>query len=260
MDSEKVRIIRSIIIDDEAAARDVIKDYLKFDNSVKIVAECDNGQDAVNMILEKKPDLVFLDIQMPEMNGFEIIEAVGEKNLPFIIFITAYDKYAIKAFEINALDYLLKPFNNKRFQNSLDRAKKSILTKSGFKHQITELLDNMKREQKYSKRFLVKTGGRVVILNTSEINRFESVSDYIKIHTKNEEFLIRGTLSSTEKKLDPDNFIRIHKSCIVNINFIKEFQPWGKNSHIIILKDGISLKLSRSYRERFLNVFNTPED
>lgn len=249
-------VISAVIIDDEPIARKIIRDYLKNNESIDIIGECGNGADAVVMILEKKPDLIFLDIQMPEMDGFEVIETLGIDNLPFIIFVTAYDRYAIKAFEINALDYLLKPFDDDRFYSSISRAVQHIQTKRNYKSELFNLLKGYKKKQKYLNKVLIKTGGRYLLLKTGDIQYLEAAADYVKVFTeKNESFLIRDTMNNLENRLNPDIFLRIHRSYIANIECIKEFQPWDKNNYIVVLKNGKELKLSRKYKERLFQIF-----
>ncbi|MFC1725666.1 LytR/AlgR family response regulator transcription factor [candidate division KSB1 bacterium] len=256
MSAHNKEIIRSIVIDDEPIARNVIKDYLKNEPQIEVIGECGNGADAVIMILEKKPDLVFLDIQMPEMDGFQVIDALGVKNLPFIIFVTAYDQYAIQAFEINALDYLLKPFDDDRFLQAIERVKEFIISNKKMKSQITNLMENVKNKNPYTKRLLIKSEGRFILLKTDEIKYIESASDYVKIFSGDESFLMRKTMHSLEERLNPQIFIRIHRSFIVNIDFIKEFQPWDKNNYIVILKDGVELRLSCKYRDRLFEMLD----
>ncbi len=252
-----MRKIKLIIIDDEPVARNIIKKFLAGENDFEIIGECGNGEDAVSMIIELKPDLIFLDIQMPEMDGFEVINAVGTKNIPYIIFVTAYDQYAIKAFEINAVDYLLKPFDKERFLNSINRAKDIINSKNDIKTQIKDLIENMNKNQKIMERILIKSGGKIFFLKTDEISWIEAAAYYVKLHFGKDSYLIRETLNNMENKIDPSKFIRIHRSYIVNIEFIKELQPWFKNKYVVILKDGTKLNLSRNFREKFFNLFNS---
>ncbi len=252
--------IQSLIVDDELAARELIKNYLAGDASFIVTGEASNGIDAIKQIIKKKPDLVFLDIQMPEMDGFEMIETIGLDNLPYIIFVTAYDQYAIKAFEINALDYLLKPFDRKRFLSAINRAKEHLLSKKTIENQITSLLSNIKKETKYLSKIMIRTGGRIFFLNDDDIKWIEAASNYIKIFSGNDNYLVKDTLGNFEKKINPDKFVRIHRSCIINIDFIREIQPWDKNNHLVILDNGKELKLSRSYKDRIFDLFGSRSD
>jgi two-component system LytT family response regulator len=249
--------IRALIIDDEPVARNIIKEFLRDDEDLEIVGECGSGSEAFESIPEQKPDLIFLDIQMPEMDGFEVIEALGRENLPHIIFVTAYNQYAIKAFEINALDYLLKPFDKERFRKALLRAKEMIRANETIDDKIKNLVTKFRDEKKYLDRILIKNGGRIFFLKAVEINWIEAAAYYANLHTAKESHLIRDTLNNLENKLDPAVFIRIHRSYIVNIEFIKELQPWSKNSYVVILKDNTKLNLSRNYRERLFNLFDS---
>ena len=249
--------VKSIIVDDEPIARSIIKKFLSEEEEIEIIGECGNGIDAVKMILEEKPDIVFLDIQMPEMTGFEVIEEIGYANLPHIIFVTAYDQYAIKAFEINALDYLLKPFDKDRFHNSIVRAKELIGSKNELKEHIKDLIGSINQEAKYLNRILIKSSGRVYFLKTSEISYIEAAAYYVKLHSGKKEHVIRETLNNLESKLDPEVFVRIHRSHIVNIDYIKELEPWFNNKYLVIMKDGAKLNLSRNFRERLFGLFDT---
>lgn len=247
--------IRSIIVDDEPVARNIIKRFLKNDADIKIIGEAGNGQDAVKIIFEEKPDLVFLDIQMPEITGFDVIEQVGTENLPFIIFVTAYDEYTLKAFEINALDYLLKPFNKQRFENSINRAKDLIWSKKYIKRKIDSLLDDIGKQKKILNKILVKTGGRVLFLETRDIEWIEASAYYVKIYSKKGIYPFRETLTNLENKLDPDRFIRIHRSFIVNTDAIKEIKQEVNNNFVVILNDNTRLNLSRNYRQKLFKIF-----
>ncbi|MFC1493205.1 LytR/AlgR family response regulator transcription factor [candidate division KSB1 bacterium] len=250
-------LIRSLIVDDEIAAREIIKNYLSDDGSFEVIGESGNGIDAVKQIVEKKPDLVFLDIQMPEMDGFEVIGTIGLEDLPHIVFVTAFDQYAIKAFEINAIDYLLKPFDRIRFLSAINRAKEHLLSKKAIENQLSNLLSNIKRESHYLSKIMVKTGGRVYFLKADDIKWIEAASNYIKIFSGRDSYLVKDTLNNFEKKINPNQFVRIHRSCIINVNFIHEIQPWDKNNHLVILEDGKELKLSRSYKDKIFDLFGS---
>src|SRR5678816_2167450 len=206
--------IRTIIIDDEPLARDRIKRLLRDEDGVQIVGECGNGTDAVKSISELNPDLVFLDIQMPGKNGFEVIKSLNSKKLPTIIFVTAYDQYALQAFDVHALDYLLKPFNRDRFQRAVDRARDQVEDRhrGDLDERLTSLIENLKSEKKYLDRLVVKTVGRVFFLKTDEIDWIEAAGNYVRLHVGKESHMIRETMNGIEGKLDPDKFIRIHRS------------------------------------------------
>jgi len=189
---------------------------------------------------------------MPEVGGFAVLEALKDEHLPPVIFITAYDHYAVRAFEVHALDYLLKPFDRERFAAAMERAKKQLRRDpdNGIDARILALLEQIKEPQRYSERLVVKTGGRVFFLNTDEIDWIEAEGNYVSIHTGAKGYLLRETISSLETQLDPREFVRIHRSAIVRLDRIKELQPWSHGEYHVILHDGTQLTLSRSYRDK----------
>lgn len=244
-----------LIVDDEQPARKKIRSYLKKEPGIESIIEAETGIETVRLIRKNNPDVVFLDIQMPGMNGFEIIETVGVENMPAVVFVTAFDEYAIDAFEVQAVDYLLKPFDQKRFKKSLSRAIEQI--HSGCKNSafLKKLLSEIHKEKKYLHRIMVKKGYRYFFINTNEIMYISACEKYINLHTEQGKYLIRNTMKGVDSRLDPDNFARIHRSSIVNMNFIKELQPWSHGDCIVILKDGTRLNLSRRYRHKLLGRF-----
>lgn len=250
----KNKKITCLIIDDEPVARDIIRNFLKEEEDIEIAGECSNGVEAVSKILEIKPELIFLDVQMPGLNGLEVIEIIEKQYLPHVIFITAYDQYAVKAFEINAIDYLLKPVDKNRFKNSIEKGKKLILSKNSIKNQLNDLLLTLSKKDSYLKRMVVKYKDRYILINTSEIMWFEAASDYVTIHLKKDNFFIKDTIKNLEKKLNPAVFVRTHRSFLVNINYVKEFQPLDAKNHILVMHNGSELKLSLKYRKNFFSV------
>lgn len=249
--------IKTLIVDDEPLARDRIKRFLRDEDGVQIVGECKNGAEAIEAIASKDPDLVFLDIQMPEKNGFEVIKALGPKSLPTIIFVTAYDQYALQAFDVHALDYLLKPFNRERIKRAVSRAREHIEHKrlGNLDERLNSLLADLRSERKYLDRLVVKSVGRVFFLKTDEIDWIEAAGNYVKLHVGREAHMIRETMNGIESKLDPDKFLRIHRSTVVNIDRIKELHPMFSGDYAVILRNGTELALSRNYRERFTELF-----
>ena len=249
--------MRVLIVDDEPLARLRIRDLLKKEPDVGRIVEAANGLEAVSTIREQTPDLVFLDVQMPEMDGFEVLGAMDNERMPQIIFVTAYDQYAIRAFEVHALDYLLKPFDRDRFQKALQRVREQIrLERNGdFQSRLQELLDDIKPEKRYVGRLVVKSGGKMFFLKTDEIDWVEAAGNYVVLHVGREEHLLRETMNGLEQKLDPEKFIRIHRSKIVNIERIQEMKPWFSGEYLILLKDGTKLALSRKYREKMKDRF-----
>ena len=249
--------IRVLIVDDEPLARRRIKSLLAHDSNVDVIGECSDGYKAVNSIGELNPDLVFLDIQMPAMDGFDVIRTIGPERMPTVIFVTAYDQYALKAFEVNALDYLLKPFDRRRFQKTLERAKAMIRGVQGnVNTQLLSLLKNLRREQDAPDRFIIRSGGRVVFLKVEEIDWMRTVGNYVRLQVGRDSHLMRETMTGMEAKLDPDRFMRIHRSTIVNLDRVKEVQPWVKGEYVVIMRDGTRLMMSRRYRERLNERLN----
>ena len=246
--------IKTIIVDDEPLARRNLRVLLKSDPTIELAQECDSGSSAVTMIHTLQPDLVFLDVQMPEMNGFEVLEALDGTALPLIIFVTAYDQYALRAFEVSALDYLLKPFSDERFQKALTQAKRQLAQQdtSELGKKLLTLLGAREAKAdapRYLTRLLVKTAGRVIFLRTEEIDWIEAYDNYVRLHTGGKAHLLRQTMNELEAGLNPKQFARIHRSTIVNLDRIKELHLHFNGEHLVMLQDGTELKLSRSRKE-----------
>lgn len=244
--------IRTLIVDDESLAREKIRSFLLRDPQIEVIGECSSGPDAVVAIQQSAPDLLMLDIQMPQMDGFSVLEAVSDKVLPHVIFVTAYDQYALRAFEFHALDYLLKPFDRDRFEQTLQRAKDQVFKErsSQFNQGIQALLEQLKERPRYLDRLVIKSTGRVFLLRTDEIDWIEAEGNYARLHVGKESYLLRETISALDSQLDPKVFLRIHRSTIVCLNRIKEMQSWFHGEFQVILKDGTQLLLSRTYREK----------
>jgi two-component system LytT family response regulator len=245
--------IRVLVVDDEPLAREKIRGMAAADPEIRVVGECTNGAEAIEAIQTIRPDLILLDVQMPEVGGFAVLEALKDEGLPPVIFITAYDHYAVRAFEVHALDYLLKPFDRERFKAAIERAKRQIRRDQngdGLDARILALLEQIKEPMRYCERLVVKTGGRVFFLNTDEIDWIEAEGNYVNIHTGKKSYLLRETISSLEAQLDPKEFVRIHRSSIVRLDRVKELQPWSHGEYHVILLEGTQLTLSRSYREK----------
>jgi len=249
--------IRTIIVDDEPLARDRVKRFLRDESDIAIVAECGNGVEAIEAITREKPDLVFLDIQMPEKTGFEVLAALAPEDLPATVFVTAYDQYALQAFDVHALDYLLKPFNRERIKRAVIRAREHIEHKNLGKldERLNSLIADLRGEKKYLDRLVVKAVGRVFFLKTDEIDWIEAAGNYVKLHVGRDAHMIRETMNGIESKLDPEKFLRIHRSTVVNIDRIKELHPMFSGDYAVILRNGTELALSRNYRERFTELF-----
>jgi two-component system LytT family response regulator len=240
--------IRAIIVDDEELARDRLRGLLNREPEVEVIGEAADGQSAVAMIEKLKPDLVFLDVQMPELNGFEVLSALEER--PNVIFVTAHDKFALKAFDVHAVDYLLKPFDRERFQTALQRAVSKIHGQKtdGSKAELNAVLEELK--PKTVERLLVKTQGRVLLVKAGDIDWVEAADNYVTLHVGKEVHMMRETMTSLEGRLPGDKFMRISRSTIVNVERIQELQPMFHGEYIVLLKSGAKLTLSRSYRDK----------
>jgi two-component system, LytTR family, response regulator len=243
--------IRALIVDDEPLGRRGVLRFLRDDPEIDVVAQCSDGQAAVDAILARNPDLVFLDIQMPEMDGFEVVRRVGPQNMPVTIFVTAYDRYAVRAFDANAIDYLLKPVGQARFERALARAKERIAESSNedVAERIVATLKQIKRQDKYLDRLPVSENGRILFVKTKEIDWIEANGNYARLHVGARTHEIRETLNSLERKLDPRDFLRIHRSTVVNVHLIKEIQPWFHGYHLVLLQNGQELRMSRYQNE-----------
>jgi two-component system LytT family response regulator len=246
--------IRVLLVDDEPLAREMLREMLEGDPDVTIVGESCNGREALEAIRAHSPDLLFLDVQMPEVGGFEVLASLEKGHVPYVIFVTAYDQYAVRAFEVQALDYLLKPFDQERFDVSWQRAKAQLIRdRNGgvsMDRRILALLEELKAGNKYLERLVIKAGGRIYFLETSEIDWIEAEGNYVSVHSAKKSHMLRETISSLESQLDPKKFVRIHRSAIVRLDFIQELQPWFHGEYRVILQDGTQLTLSRNYRDR----------
>ncbi len=247
-----------MIIDDEPLARRNIRLLLEKDPQIEILEECRDGREAVKAINALSPDLIFLDIQMPEIDGFDVLARVGPERIQAIIFVTAFDQYALKAFDVHALDYLLKPFDDERFANALRRAKAQIEAREidRLTKRLLALLEERESERKiaipsqaYLTRLMIKVSGRVVLLKVDEVDFIEADGNYAKLHVGRKEHLLREKMNDLEVQLDPGKFVRIHRSTIVNLDRIKEMHPHFNGDYVVILEDGRKLRLSRSRRE-----------
>jgi two-component system LytT family response regulator len=243
--------MKILVVDDESPARKKIRQFLK-DEGIDPVLEAEDGVEAVKRIEEEKPDLVFLDIQMPLMTGFEVIRAVGVENMPAVVFVTAYDKYALEAFEVEAVDYLMKPFDQDRFKRSFDRAAERIRLEREQKESYQKVLDQMRKREGFLQRIMVKQGPRFFYVKTDEITYISAEQKYMELHTEKKTFLIRETMNGIEESLDPAKFARIHRSTLLNVEYMQEIQPWFHGDCTVILKTGEKLTLSRRYRDRLI--------
>ena len=248
------KTLRAVIVDDEELARALLREYVESSSGIEIVAECANGFEAVKAISEKKPDLVFLDVQMPKLDGFEVLELIGQEVA--VIFVTAFDQYAMRAFDEHAVDYLLKPFSLERFQKALERARQRLgenpsSTPRGPKAlPATELARAARPPREYLQRIVVKDGARVHIIPVERLDYAEAQDDYVSLHSQGRSYLKEQTISSLEEALDPERFVRIHRSTIVNLERVEKIEPYAKDSRVAVLSDGTELPVSRAGYER----------
>jgi two-component system, LytTR family, response regulator len=235
-------MIKALIIDDEQPAREIIKHYLSSHEDITVMGECSDGFAGIKGINELKPELVFLDIQMPKLTGFEMLELMDDA--PYIIFTTAYDQYAIKAFEMNAVDYLLKPYSQERFNQAIQKAQERMAKTE--KPPIKKLAEHFAENQETLDRVVVKTGNKIKVIPEETILYIESQDDYVMIYTSEGKFLKQQTMKFFEQHLDQRHFIRIHRSYIANIDSIKQLELYEKNSYLAVLSNGAKLKVSDS--------------
>jgi two-component system LytT family response regulator len=251
--------IRALIVDDEPLARRRVRRLLAHDADVEIVGDCADGYEAVGAINEHAPDLVFLDVQMPELDGFAVLGRLKPEQLPLVVFVTAYDQYALQAFEVCAVDYLLKPFDRKRFELALSRAKTRLVHERGdeLSQRTLALLTELQARARHPDRILVKAGGRAFFLKADEIDWIEAEGKYVRLYVGRESYLLREAIGGIEAQLDPKMFLRIHRSAIVNIDRVRELQPWFHHEYRVILRDGTQLMLSRSCRKRLTDLLGS---
>ena len=244
--------VRTIIVDDEQLARERLRTLLGGHNELQIVGESADGLSALELIRHEKPDLVFLDVQMPELDGFEVLEGLTEEDRPIVIFVTAHDQFALKAFDVHAIDYLLKPFDKERFERALKRGLEMVhaARKEGRAQRLTGVLDEARTQVKRLDRLMVKSDGRVLLLKVDDIDWIEAADNYVNIRTGNESHMMRDTMNSLESRLPPEKFMRISRSTIVNLERIKELQPMFHGEYVVLLKNGAKLTLSRGYRDK----------
>ena len=242
--------VKALIVEDERLAANALHRMLLDDPEVHVIGIAADGKSAVAKIQALKPDIVFLDIEIPEMNGFDVIDEVGIDNMPIVIFVTAYDRYTLKAFEVHALDYLLKPFEENRLAAAVGRAKRELEFRKTYQRtKLSGLMESV-AERRGLKRFPIKSAGRTVFIQLDEIDYLEAAGNYVRLHTGQQEYITRDTMSAFESRLSDSDFVRIHRSVIVNRKRIKELRPWFTGEYVVILTTGKELTLSRGYRDR----------
>ena len=242
---------RAVIVDDEELARHIIRELLRPHSEIEVAAECSNGFEAVKAYSEHKPDLIFLDVQMPKLTGFDVLELIGEDIS--VIFVTAYDQYAMRAFEVHAVDYLLKPIGKKRFEEALERAKSRLGEKMP---SAQKLADSARPPQQFLERIVVKDGTRVTLIPVAKLDYVEAQDDYVGLASQGKKHLKQRTIASLEACLDPNCFVRIHRSYIVNLEKVVRIEPYGKDSRLAILNDGARLPVSRTGYARLQSLLD----
>ncbi len=248
-------MIRALVVDDEPLARESLRHLIARDPEFTVVGEC-TGVDAPRLVAETKPAVLFLDIQMPELDGFGVVEQLADGELPLIVFTTAFEEYALKAFDVYALDYLVKPFDDERFAETLARIKQRVQSGGGQTppDRLLQLLDSRER---HPKRILVRVRDKIVVVRTADIDWIEAADYYASIHSSGGTYLLRETLSDLEKRLDPERFLRVHRSAIVNVDRVREIHPLFRGDCTLVLTDGTQVKLSRTRRGEFERLFRS---
>jgi two-component system LytT family response regulator len=256
MTEQKITIM---IVDDEELARLRIRELVQKDPELHVISECSNGTEAVNVLMQSKPDILFLDIQMPDLNGFAVLRKLNTNDMPMVIFVTAFDEFAIKAFELHAFDYLLKPFKKKRFEDAVQHAKNALRTRNQKEwiQRTYSLLKSMTARGRYMDRFTIKDKGRVFFLKARNVDWIEAEDNYVRLHSGTDSYLIREKIGAVEKELDPAEFVRIHRGAIVNVESIQELQQWFKRDYRVVLRNGTILPLGRSYRNQLRKVLHS---
>jgi two-component system LytT family response regulator len=251
-----------VVVDDEPLARRRLARLLKKDATIDVVAQCAGGRAAVDEIRQQRPDLVFLDIQMPDLDGFAVVEAIGPEQMPAVVFVTAYDEYALRAFDVHAVDYLLKPYDEERFETALARARSRVEGRDHAPAHEEARLRALLREmvaaagstaprQRYPERLAVRSSDSTRILQVTDVDWFETYGNYVRVHVGRSTYLIRTTATQLMEELDPHRFARIHRRYLVNLDRVVEIQPWFGGDAVVLLRDGTKLRLSRFYKEAF---------
>jgi len=244
--------IRALIVDDEPLAREWVRSAVAEDPELEVLGECGDGFEAAEAIRRLKPDLVFLDVQMPGLDGFGVLEALSPEEIPAVVFVTAFDQYAVRAFEAQAVDYLMKPFSKERVEEAVRRVRELVKGRSieDFRESIARIVEKIRRDRSFPEWVLLKADGKNVFVKVRDIDWIESSRNNVRIHVGTTIYLLHETTSAIASRLDPKKFLRIHRSAIVNIERIKELHPWFNGDYAVILRDGTQLTLASSYRDR----------
>ena len=250
--------IRTLIVDDEPLAREGVRLLLHEHADFEVVAECGSGEEAVQQIEAADPDLVFLDVQMPGLDGFGVLESLSSRQLPSVVFVTAYDQFALRAFEAHALDYLLKPLEAERFGKALDRVRAQFKARQpgAVDEKLRMLLASLGAKDNYLERMVARTGGKIIIVRVEDVDWIEAAANYVRVHIGAQQFLVRETMANLEARLDPEKFLRIHRSVIVRKDRIKELEPLFQGDYSVVLADGTRLTSSRGYRDKIQSFLN----
>jgi two-component system LytT family response regulator len=247
---------RALIVDDEPWARTRINSLLSAEPDFTVVRECAGGAEAVAAIAELAPEVVFLDVQMPEIGGFEVVEAIGADAMPVVIFATAHQEYAVRAFDAGAVDYLLKPVDETRFRRTLERVRRDLEAPTAATHALREAMARVRKGGQFAERLVVNTSGRVVFVKVADIDWLEAAGNYVTIHAGREKFMFRETLRNLSERLDPAKFVRLHRSSVVNVERLRELSPWSRGEQVAVLNDGTQLPIGRAFRDRLMSVMN----
>jgi two-component system, LytTR family, response regulator len=257
---------RVVVVDDEPLVRDGLRGMLRDEPNMQLVGEAGDGSEAIEMIAAEEPDVVFLDVQMPERDGFAVLEALGALEIPAIVFVTAYDQYATRAFDVHAADYLLKPFDERRFRTAIGRVRERLAARRGAEASgttasnagaaVQALIDELRRRDRHADRLLVKDDRRVLVIQTDDIDWIEAADNYVRLHTRNRVHLMREPIGSLVRRLDPRRFVRVHRSAIVNVARIQELKPLPSGELTVVVGTGTQLRLGRRFRQAFLARFD----
>ena len=247
-------MLRTIVVDDEAVARRRVRRLLASEKDVTVTGEYADGASALEAIVTGRPDLVFLDVQMPELYGFDLVRALGAEPMPAIVFVTAFDRYALRAFDVNAIDYLLKPFSADRFRTAVSKARERITARRAGGN-IAALVSALRERPRNLSRVVVRTTGKLVVVDLASVDWIAAADNYVRLIVREKEYLLRETLAGLEKQLDPDRFVRIHRSAIVQIDRIAELHPASHGDVDVVLRDGTRLSLSRTFRSHVESAF-----
>lgn len=250
--------ISAVIVDDEPPARSKLRKFLETRQDLELVGEACDGVEAIEKILELRPDLVFLDIQIPRGDGFDVLREIYPRHKPMVIFTTAYDEYAIRAFEVDALDYLLKPFTADRFNGAVDRAIRRPPASSATDEKVARLLEGLRAEGNRSQRILIRGDGRMFFVKSSEVEWIEAEEKYVILHTRAQRHMIRQSISTLETQLAGASFVRIHRCYLINLDALKEVAPWSQGDYAVVLKSGVRLNVGRSYKDQLFRAMDGP--